>query len=289
MNTPSFERIDTHCHLWEIDFAKRWMAPDWPGMFRTFRPDDIAAAGKPLGVTSAIAIECGLSDQENDALRRVAAESQYIRGYAPHVDLESPDLGRKLKEWKADRKCIGVRMRFEGHPDKSILSRRSIVDGFKQVADHGLIFEYLVRAHHLADIVRVHEKVPALKAIIEHMAKPDFAQHRDRVEWESGMEAIANHTNISCKLSLSPQGEQVPGLLAQPNSGWNADAIKPFAQFIIDRFGIDRLMWGSDYPISLLTSDYAQTMTAIERALGPMDAAQHKKLFRDNAIRFYGV
>jgi L-fuconolactonase len=265
------------------------MTPDWPGMFRTFRPEDIAVAGKPLGVTSAIAIECGLSDQENDALKRVAAESNYILGYAPHVDLESPDLERQLKTWKADPKCVGVRMRFEGHPDQAILSRRSVIDGLKQVAAHSLVFEYLIRSQHLMDVVRVQEKVPALKAIIEHMAKPDFVGQSDRRDWEMGMDAIAAHSNVACKLSLSPQGERVPSLLANPRPGWVVDAIKPFVNFVVDRFGTDRLMWGSDYPIALLTSDYAGTLEAIERALDPIDPSVQRQLFQQNALDFYGV
>jgi len=289
MDKLAFERVDTHCHLWEIDLAKNWITPEWPGMFRTFRPDDIAAVSKPLGVTSAIAIECGLSEEENKALRQVAAESDYIRGYVPHVDLESPDLERKLKAWHSDPKCVGVRMRFEGHPDHGILRRQSIAEGLKQVADHGLIFEYLVRSQHLLDVVRLQEKVPTLRAVIEHMAKPDFAGRNDRRDWEAGMEAIAKHTDVSCKLSLSPQGEHVPALMAGPRPGWPVDAIKPFANFVVDHFGTNRLMWGSDYPIALLTSDYAGTLGALEQVLGPIDATLQGQLFQQNAIDFYGV
>ena len=289
MDKLAFDRVDSHCHLWEIDLAKDWITPEWPGMFRTFRPDDIAAVSKPLGVTSAIAIECGLSDKENKALRQVAAESDYIRGYVPHVDLESPDLERKLKAWHSDPKCVGVRMRFEGHPDEGILRRQSIAEGLKQVADHGLIFEYLVRSQHLLDIVRLQEKVPTLRAVIEHMAKPDFAGRNDRRDWEAGMEAIAKHTEVSCKLSLSPQGEHVPALMASPRPGWPVDAIKPFANFVVDHFGTNRLMWGSDFPIALLTSDYAGTLGALEQVLGPLDATLQGQLFQQNAIDFYGV
>jgi L-fuconolactonase len=207
----------------------------------------------------------------------------------PHVDLESPDLERKLKVWKSDPKCVGVRMRFEGHPDQAILKRQSIIEGLKQVADQGLIFEYLIRSQHLLDVVQLHEKVPALKGIIEHMAKPDFTGRSDRRNWEVGMEAIAKHTDVTCKLSLSPQGEHVPDLLANPRSGWPLDAIKPFANFIVDHFGSDRLMWGSDYPIALLTSDYADTLGTLEEVLGPIDATMREKLFRQNAVDFYGV
>jgi L-fuconolactonase len=289
MDKLAFDRVDTHCHLWEIDLAKRWMTPEWPGMFRTFRPDDVSAVSKPLGVTSAIAIECGLSDEENKTLRQVVAESDYIRGYAPYVDLEAPDLEHKLKAWNSDPKCVGVRMRFEGHPDQAILRRPSILEGLMQVAEHGLIFEYLVRSHHLLDVVRLQERVPALKAIIEHMAKPDFAGQSDCRTWEVGMEAIAKHTDVSCKLSLSPQGERVPDLLCNFRPGWPVDAIKPFANFVVDHFGTNRVMWGSDYPIALLTSDYAGTLGALEQVLGPIDATLQVQLFQKNAIDFYGV
>ena len=180
-------------------------------------------------------------------------------------------------------------MRFEGHLDAAVLRRPSIIEGLKRVVDHGLIFEYLVCTHHLQDIVRIHEQVPELKAIIEHMAKPDFTGHADRRDWEAGMAAIAKHTKIFCKLSLSPQGESVPALLAHPQSGWKAEAIKPFVRYMIEYFGVERLMWGSDYPISVLTTDYAGTLGAIEQAIGPVSPEVERQLFRENAIRFYGV
>ncbi len=287
MTKPSLDRIDAHCHLWEIDLAKNWMTPEWLGMFRTFRPDDVAQVSRPLGVTGAIAVECGTSKLENDALKRVATASDYVLGYVPHVDLESPDLEQELTTWKEDPKCKGIRMRFEGHPDPAILRRPSIVEGLRKVARHGLIFEYLVRSHHLKDVLAVQEKVPALKAVIEHMAKPDFINQLDRDAWESGMRHIAGHTNLSCKLSLSPQGEAVPMLVASPRPGWMAEAIKPFVRFLLDHFGGARMMWGSDYPIALLTSDYAGTLGAIELAIGRIDSDLERQLFRDNAMHFY--
>jgi L-fuconolactonase len=289
LTTSALHGVDTHCHLWEIDLAKNWIMPDWPGMFQTFRPDDIARLSKPLGITSAIVIECGTTSQENGALKRAAASSDYIRGYTPWVDLESPSLERELDAWKKDPKCLGVRMRFEGHPDPAILRRQSIVNGLKQVAAQGMIFEYLVRTHHLMDVVRIHEKVPTLNAIIEHMAKPDLAGQGDVRDWEMGIDSIAKNTNVCCKLSLSPRGEWVTRLVANPRPGWMVEAIKPFVDFVVDHFGTDRLMWGSDYPFALLTSDYAGTLGAIEQALGTMSSDLQKQLFRENAIRFYDI
>jgi L-fuconolactonase len=285
-----FEIIDSHCHLWDLKLAKeRWISPEWGDMFRTFEPQDIKATSATVPVAGAIAIECGTFPEENEALARVATESPFIRGYCPHVDLESSDLEDQLDTWRARPKCVGVRMRFEGHEDPSILRCPSIIDGLKRVAERGLVFEYLVRTHHLHDIVRIHEQIPNLAAVIEHMAKPDYAQSSDRREWEAGMEAVAKHTNIPCKLSLSPRGENVGGLLAKPKPGWTAGAIRPYAQFVIERFGAKRLMWGSDYPISLLTSDYQGTWNALLDAVGELPSDAAKGIFRDNALKFYGV
>ncbi len=290
MNSLTFGVVDAHCHLWDLHLAKdHWMDAAWGDMFRTFTPLDIESESRAAGVTGAIAVECGTSAEENRALKHFAAQSSYIRGYCPHVDLESPDLECELDDWKESAKCVGVRMRFEGHQDAAILRRPSIIEGLKRVAEQNLVFEYLVRTHHLSDIVRIHEQIPDLRAVIEHMAKPDYAQPQDRGDWEAGMKAVAKNTAVQCKLSLSPRGENVANLLSHPKPGWQADGIRPFAVFVMEQFGATRLMWGSDYPISLLTSDYMGTWNALREATGELPAETAKAIFRENALNFYGI
>ena len=287
MTAHDLKIVDAHCHLWNLDLAlKYWLSPDWEVLCRHFQPDDAVEASGELGVESLVAIECGSSEEENIELENMAASS-YVKAIAPFVDLQSKTLEQELDRWMQHPKCIGVRMRFED--DRDMLERPAVIDGLRIVARRGLIFDYLARDYHLQDILNIQDKVPQLKAVIEHMAKPNLYESENRKLWEKGMMAIAANTNIHCKLSLSPRNEQVAGLVANGPSGWSAETFRPYVQFILEHFDHARLMWGSDYPISLLTASYADTYKAMRDAIGPLDFQQEKQLFRDNAIAFYGI
>jgi L-fuconolactonase len=289
MATEPIGIVDTHCHLWNIELARKWMAPEWGVLFQTYDSKRLAEVSRSAGVTTCVVIECGTTDEENQALTREAAATDLVQAFAPFIDLESPTLDKELDQWQRNPKCKSVRMRFEGHPDPDILKRPGVLDGLRNVARRGLIFDYLVRTHHLKDVLAVHDKIPNLKCIIEHMAKPDFKERKDRQPWLDCMQRIGRNTGIHCKLSLSPQGEQAADLLKNPRPGWPVEAIKPCVRHLLENFPRDRLMWGSDWPISLLTSDYEGTYRAMREAIGPLNEAEEKQLYRANALRFYGI
>ena len=159
-------------------------------------------------------------------------------------------------------------MRFEGDPDDDVLAKPSIVDGLRKVAGKGIIFEFLVRTQHLAHVLEACASIPELKGVIEHLAKPDMVEGTERAEWEKQMRALANNTSLHAKLSLSPRAERMDDLLANPNQGWPVEAIRPYLHLLLDEFGTSRLMWGSDWPIALVTTDYAGIYRAMREAIG---------------------
>ena len=150
-----------------------------------------------------------------------------------------------------------------------------------------MIFEFLVRSWHLKHLLRIYECIPELEGVIEHMAKPDTVGESDSAEWYQQMKALARNTGVTCRLSLSPRVEQIGELLAKPGRGWPVESIKPYVRFLIEQFGCNRLMWGSDWPIALLLSDYEGTYEAMRTATGPLDAADELCLFHKTAVRFY--
>jgi L-fuconolactonase len=282
--------VDTHCHLWDLEVARRtWITPELNQLFNSFRPADISRASAEVGVGRFVVIEGGTTPEENASIAQMAAESELIAGFAPWVDLESPGLGDELDEWQQDPKFCGVRMRFEGDPDDNVLAKPSIVDGLRTVAGKGIIFEFLVRTQHLAHVLEICASIPELKGVIEHLAKPDMVEGTERAEWEKHMRALARNTNLAAKLSLSPRAEREDDLLANPNQGWPVEAIRPYVQFLLEEFGTSRLMWGSDWPIALFTTDYAGIYGAMREAIGPISAEDELRLFRSNAIEFYGL
>ncbi len=282
--------VDTHCHLWDLEVARKtWITPELKQLYNSFGPADITEASAEVGVGKFVVIEAGTTPEENASIAEMAAESEVIAGFAPWVDLESPGLGDELDEWQQDPKFCAVRMRFEGDPDDNVLAKPSIVDGLRTVAGKGIIFEFLVRTQHLSHVLEICTNIPELRGIIEHLAKPDMVEGTERAEWEGHMRALARNTNLNAKLSLSPRAERMDDLLANPNQGWSVEAIRPYIHLLLEEFGTSRLMWGSDWPIALTTTDYAGIYRAMREAIGPIDSEDELRLFRGNAIEFYGL
>ena len=288
MSATNIGIIDTHCHLWRLEVSgETWVTPELGLLHRSFEPDDIVEASQEVGVASFVVVEAGKTPEENRTLEEMADSPEAIGAIMPHADLESADLEKELDYWRRVPKFRGVRMGLEGHPDPGILARPSIQAGLAAVAQTGHGFEFLVRTHHLKDVLKVYDKVPDLRGIIDHMAKPDMVDRTDRDDWQKGMSALARNTDLRCKISLSPRGEDIPRRAKNPGKGWSADAIKPFVQHLLDEFGPERLIWGSDWPIALVTSDYDGTYRAMRDAIGPLRPEDEARMFSTNAAQFY--
>lgn len=282
--------VDAHCHLWELELAKRGgLTQEFGSIFRTFSPLDLSLVMSQSGVSACVLIESGRTDEENKTMEEMAGTSSLIGAFTPYVDLASPTLETKLDRWRRNPKFRGVRARFEGHPDPDILTQPKILDGIARLVERELILELLVQPLHLKDILRIYEQVPQLKAAIEHMAKPDIESGSDRSEWKSCMKALASHTSAVCKLSLSPRIEQIGELLRAPRTGWPIESIKPFVGSLLQWFGSNRLMWGSDWPVALLVASYKETLEAMRAAAGILQPSDEANLFGATAMSFYGL
>lgn len=196
--------VDTHVHFWQFELLRRvWQPP--PVIFRTFTPEDLIDDAAAVGVNRCVLVEAGMTEEDNRALADFAAASEFVGAMIAYADLESPTLERELDNFAEIPKFRGVRMRFEGHPDPDILTRQSVIDGIRKVAERSLIVEFLVDTSHLNDILGVYDQMPDFKGMIEHMGKPDLRRGTDRTEWRQHMQALAEHTDAFCKLSVGPR------------------------------------------------------------------------------------
>ena len=280
--------VDTHVHFWQFELLRRvWQPP--PAIFRTFAPEDLIDDAAAVGVNRCVLVEAGTTDEDNHALADFAASSEFVGAMIAYADLESPTLEQELADFAKIPKFRGVRMRFEGHPDPDILSRQSVIDGIRKVAEQGLILEFLVDTSHLQDILRAYDQVPELKGMIEHMGKPDLRRGADRPQWRQHMRALAQETNAFCKLSIGPRVVDLEEIYAHQGQGWELEWIQPPIQYLVEQFGPDRLVWGSDWPLVLLESDYAGGLEAMRDALGPLDADDEMRLYRTTALKFYSL
>ncbi|HMN28366.1 MAG TPA: amidohydrolase family protein [Caldilineaceae bacterium] len=288
IGSARLDLVDTHCHLWQFELLRRaWCPPDI--IYRTFTPTDLLAAAQPVGAKHFVLIEAGTSAEDNNALLDFAASSPAIGAVITHADFASPTLDEDLDRWQQQPKFRGVRMRFEGHPDPDVLTRPSTLAGLKKIAQRGLVFDIIVLTHQLRDLLKICEQVPDLKGGIEHMGKPDLRHERELDEWTAQMKLLAQNTDLKCKLSIGPRADEIEFIFANPGQGWPVDVIKRRSDVLVEHFGPDRLMWGSDWPVVLLEASYAQAYQTMRQALGPLSPDVELKLFRTTAIRFYAL
>jgi L-fuconolactonase len=233
-------------------------------------------------------VEAG-GGEADQFMKESAAASDLVRGIAPYIELSSPTLAADLDSQRQSPLCKAVRARFEGHPDREILTRPATLEGLGRVADTGLVFEFLVSSFHLADIPKVYDRVPNLKAIVEHMGKPDVRGGSDWLDWKEQIQRLATETPVQVKLSLGGRLEDLAELVAHPGRGWDVEKIRPFVQWLVECFGTERLIWGSDWPLILMESDYKGTLAAMRQALGPISTQDERAIFRTNAIAFYAL
>lgn len=273
-------RIDAHQHFWRLsrgdyhwlDVSSTALAP----LARDFEPADLAPLLAAHGVTQTVLVQAAATEAETDHLLALADAHEEITGVVGWVDLA--DAGRlpTLQRWARHPKFKGVRPMLQDLPDANWLDHGPSGDMVQALIDLGLRFDALVRAEHLSALDRFAARWPALPIVIDHAAKPGLSD-----AWRAGLAALARHPQVCCKFS---------GLLTELDGAANAtEQMAPVWDALVQLFGPDRLMWGSDWPVLNLAADYGGWVELSQRFIGGLPAAGQDAIWRDTAVRFYGL
>lgn len=259
--------IDAHVHLWQIGRHDCvWPGPDLAAIYRDFTPDDLAPILQAHGVKRAMLVQSQESETDTLWLLGLARQSSLIAAVIGWVDLTTPDAIDRLV---GAGPLAGVRPMVQDRPD-SFYDDPALEPGLARLVERGLALDALVRPRHLAALLRVAHRYPALSLVIDHGAKP---QPGEFDEWLSAMQPLAACPNVACKLS---------GLLTEMSP---AAAIRCIHR-LVELFGPDRLIWGSDWPVVTLASRYGDWLNLCREAV---PATLHAQIFADNAARIYGL
>jgi L-fuconolactonase len=235
-----------------------------------------------------ILIETGPGPGDQGTLRANAEASALVLGYVAFVDPTGPGVEPLLDSLIADPKCVGVRFRFEGLPAAG-RDEAAILAAARSVNNRGLALELLVTPDDLEFVRTLARQLPPLRWIVDHVAKPDLRHRSDRALWSSGIRALARDTNVAIKLSVSPRAADLHWLGNRGRGGWTAAEARPFLSECLEAFGPDRVLWGSDWPVSALGGTYASAADVVADALGALDPDAEARIFAGTARRIYGL
>ncbi len=276
-------RLDSHQHFWNFaanpdDFA--WMTDELGALRRNFLPDDLAPLRAGAGIDGTIAVQAREMEAETDFLLELAAGDPSIRGVVGWVDLCAPDVEARLDRWGGNPALKGFRMLIHDREDPDFADSDAHARGVALLGNFGLTYDLLLRTVHLPSAIRLVDRLPDQSFVVDHIAKPAM-DGSDREAWESGMRRIAERPNVFCKLS---------GLVTEADwSNWQAATFAPFLDTVLEAFGPDRLMIGSDWPVCTLAASYSDALDVVLKWSAALSPDEQANILGGNCARFYSV
>jgi L-fuconolactonase len=273
--------IDAHQHFWHYDPARHgWITDAMAILRRDFLPRDLEPELARNGVNGCVFVQVDQSERETEFLLELADGSQRIAGVVGWIDLAAPNIVEKLKHYARFKKLCGFRHIVQDEPDDRFLLRDEIVHGIRALNDFGFTYDILIYPKQLRTALDLVSRLPEQNFVIDHLAKPIIRQNILE-PWASQMRAIAKFPNVYCKLS---------GLVTEAKwESWEEKDFRPYLDVVCEAFGAKRLMFGSDWPVCLLASNYSEVKQLIEGYLRNFSSQEREEIFGGTATKFYGL
>ncbi len=275
-------RIDAHQHFWKLERGDYdWITPDNKVLYRDYLPGDLAPLLDANGIDRTIAVQAAQSLEETEYLLQLGEQNERIAGVVGWLDLSDPDCRLQVERFRKHRKYVGFRVMIQEMDDPREILREQSVSALRYFAGIGFPVDLLVVADQLAVLIELLDKVPGLRGVVDHLGKPPIAAGAMQ-PWMEQMERLSKHPMLYCKLS---------GMVTEADhQAWRPEDFTSYVQHVIKHFGVDRVMFGSDWPVCLLAAQYDQVISILEQAL-PRGFSQEDrdKLFGRNAAEFYNL
>lgn len=272
--------IDAHQHFWHFDPVRdSWITDDMATIRRDFLPADLEPVLKQNGIDGCVAVQASQSEEETIFLVRLAQAYDIIKGVVGWVDLQSAQLPERLQDLSQYKVIKGYRHVAQGEPN-DFLTRPTVVEGIRQLADFGLTYDILIYPTQLKAALHLVRAVPNVSFVIDHLAKP-YIKKKEISRWSNFMVEIAKNKNVFCKLS---------GMVTEGDwQDWSKKDFFPYMDVIFESFGPDRVMFGSDWPVCLVAANYTQVKTLVDEYVSDWGEEVRANVFGANAVSFYNL
>ena len=281
-------RVDSHHHLWDLEIAQRgWLAGEvLAPINRTFSMNDFYAERASAKIDKSILVQTLSDYDEMKEFFNVAANHDSVVGVVAWIDISKSDCFENLEKYLdlpgAD-KLVGIRDGAQGRTDTQWLSSDQVVKNVSQLVQEGLTFDLLVDPPHMAASAKIVKQCPETTFILDHIGKPNIGKgdNGELKEWSKLIEDLAANQNVFCKVS---------GMVTEANwKSWEMKDFKRYFDVILNSFGTDRIMFGSDWPVCKLAASYDQVAKLAEFLVAELSATEKEKFWSLNAIKAYGI
>jgi len=273
-------KIDAHQHFWALERGDYgWLTPELKPIYRDFLPDDLQPSLRRAGIEGTVLVQAAPTVAETEYLLSLAAENSFIKGVVGWVDFDAPDAAQEIAKLAGNPALVGLRPMIQDIDDPNWMLGANLAPAFQALQHFDLAFFALVLPRHLGQLFELLKRYPNMRSVIDHGAKPEI---RDNTfsDWAADMAALANGTNAYCKLS---------GLVTEAARDWTTENLRPYVDHLLDTFGPQRLIWGSDWPVCTLASSYDRWVDTTETLLATQTDADRVAILGGNAANFYNL
>jgi len=274
-------RIDAHQHFWRYD-PKRdtWITDFMSGLRRDFLPEDLIAELDRNQMDASIAVQADQSEDETAFLLALAERYPFIAAVVGWVDLRARNLPDRLQYYSQFEKLCGFRHIVQSEPDDRYLLRDDVVRGIEYLYQFGFTYDLLIYPKQMPAALELMELLPEQRFVIDHIAKPPI-RAKEIASWTNHIRAMASNPLAYCKVS---------GLITEADwHSWRPDQLKPYLDVVLEAFGTDRLLFGSDWPVCLLAGTYQRVKDLVVDYMSDLPTSEQEKVLGGNAERFYGL
>ena len=274
-------RIDSHHHFWNYDPVEYgWIGEGMDVLKRDFGPADLGKVAKATKMDGFVSVQARQTIEETEWLCGLAEKSPLIRGVVGWVPLADFEV-EKILDSVLTPSLKGIRHVVQGEPDPEFILGEEYNRGVSLLGRFGLVYDVLIFGKQLPASIRFVDQHPDLPMVLDHIAKPVISEGSFDQQWEKDFREIAERENLVCKFS---------GVVTEVrDKGWSTDLIRPYWEVALESFGPRRLMFGSDWPVCLLKTDYEAWVAAVGSLMSELSADEQADIMGRNAMRVYAL
>ena len=273
-------KLDSHQHFWqynESDYG--WMNDQHTIIKRDFLPENLHPLLEATQIDGSIAVQARQVLAETDFLLKLAGENSFIKGVVGWIPFCDAQVEGYLEQYAGREKIVGFRHVIHDEPDDNFILRADFNLGIQALSSYSLCYDLLIFERHLPQTIQFVDQHPGLSMVIDHIAKPRIKQDEFDHGWAANIKRLAEREQVTCKLS---------GMVTEVQGGsWNEAMLKPYFETVLEAFGPDRIMFGSDWPVCLLQSTYTKWVETVSSFIASLSVSEQTAIMGGTAERVY--
>lgn len=274
-------KIDAHHHYWKYNPVEYdWIDDAMAAIRADFLPETLEATIRSVGVDGVVTVQARQLVEETEWLLQMAQKHNFMKGVVGWLPLIDADLVRLLEFYSEVPKLKGLRHVLQGEPDMEYMLRPDFDRGLSMLKNFNLVYDILIFERQLPNTIRMVDRHPNQVFVLDHIAKPLIAQN-ELLPWSDNLRELARRENVYCKLS---------GMVTEADfNSWTSEQLKPYFDVVLEAFGPNRLMWGSDWPVCLVATSYNRWVQLISETISSFSATEQQTILGTNAQRVYNL